>query len=360
MTYRNLGATGGSDENKNGKSDKPARVYSRDSRGRFVKKDASASGTEAYRENPESQEAFDRLKFKGASEEEKDKIVTILCDSFAPKELDVMTSGPRKHDIEVVDCILDENGKDTGDSGAYDPAHNTITYTHDNIDPLTVTHEAVHEARATDFHRKRGITKSRSKIGLDPDNNAVEEACTTAETIARMSPYDKKVDPSYNNGVANSKKEARRMMDEDRRLFIGDEDLGDAKIRDMAVESVRKNFNKSNISDFKIKDGRTVKQFLDDCGDNDGDREEGKGGKKTHRSREGRSFRGLQELPREVQAGRHGDVPRPPPKICRPELCGGVCVEQLEIWRPQQSDREKRKPYGRRRVGDQRESQEED
>jgi len=246
-------------------------VYNRDSKGRFVKKDVSASETRAYRNNPESQKALDRLNFKGASTKEKEKIVTILCDSFAPKELDVMTSGPRRHDIEVVDFIPDENGEDSGDSGAYDPAHNTLFYTHDNIDPLTVTHEAVHEARATDFNRKRGITKSRSKIGLDPDNSAVEEACTTAETIARMSPYDEDVDTSYYRELTSSERKARRMMDEDRKLFIGDEDFRDAKIRDRAVESVRKNFNRSNISEYRTDDGRTVKQFLYDHGDNDGE-----------------------------------------------------------------------------------------
>jgi hypothetical protein len=306
-------------------------VYSRDSRGRFVKKDASASGTEAYRENPESQEALDRLKFKGASEEEKDKIVTILCDSFAPEELDVMTSGPRKHDVEVVDFIRDENGEKTEDSGAYDPLHNTIIYTHDNIDPLSVTHEAVHEARATDYHRKRGITKSRSKIGRDPANDATEEACTTAETIARMSPYDNDTDLSYYRYVTSNKKTARRMMDEDRQLFIGNEDLRDAKIRDKAVESVRKNFNQSKISEYRTEDGRTVRQFLDDCGDNDGDKKGRKKRKEADRSRGGRGAQGILEVQRKVLFCRGIRVQGAPAEILRPQLQGGSGCRELQF-----------------------------
>ncbi len=114
-----------------------------------------------------------------------------------------------------------------------------------------------------------------------------------------MGPYGDGTDLSYYRYVTSNKKTARRMMDEDRQLFIGNEDLRDAKIRDKAVESVRKNFNQSNMSEYRTEDGRTVRQFLDDCGDNDGDKKSRKR-KKTDRSRKGRGTQGIPEVQREV------------------------------------------------------------
>ncbi|MDY0247361.1 MAG: hypothetical protein RBR26_10610 [Methanosarcina mazei] len=119
----------------------------------------------------------------------------------------------------------------------------------------TVVHEVVHHLREID-HKRIGISKAINPNVKDPrkfrDINNVEEAATVAEAAARTTKPTKRPSGYYGDidDVKKGRKSKKAAYDEDRKIMT----YGTNKpvVGKKAIESVNKNFEKTNISKKKL------------------------------------------------------------------------------------------------------------
>ena len=216
----------------------------------------------------EGADIFDvrNLKRKGSKEAQgkvavfgdkgdREKVRRTIEDSFTVKEQKALVEDAG---ITVTvkslpaDRAAQYRGMDNGMSYAIDVDPKTIQ------DPDSLLHELVHHSRLVDKNREGILTKSRSQDGREikmrAEDLALEEAATVSETLTRMTPYRKARDASYHGLVGRKKgKDPFRLIEEDRRLFVGSSVEGEKGFRGKkALKSVERNFEDSHIKDLTL------------------------------------------------------------------------------------------------------------
>jgi len=175
------------------------------------------------------------------------EIRRVLMDSFTKGELDKMAGQ------DGVTVVI---SKDIDGAGAYDPMNKTIYLRPEYSDAAgTITHEFTHHLRLKDKKRTGDVTRSQIKSGaITSEELSLEEAATTAETVARVTPYKGVRNLSYYWVTGANKKTAQAQMDHDRDLFVGSMEKNSRGLRGKrAVTSVEKNFDESEISKLSLK-----------------------------------------------------------------------------------------------------------
>lgn len=154
--------------------------------------------------------------------------------------------------------IISASKVDNEHSGVYlprsrkDPASITIE---DPSNPDTVVHEVVHHIRAID-KTKYGVSKAADPNVRNPlrfrDINNVEEAATIAEAAARTMRPTKRPSGYYDDvsEVKDGKKTRVQAYRQDRNIMT--EGKKNGVVGKKAVESVNRNFDKTNISKKKL------------------------------------------------------------------------------------------------------------
>ena len=182
---------------------------------------------------------------------QKDKIREHIKTNFTTAEINQAT---RKHPILIsVKPIDNAGGFIAADDDSYievnpyyvDSAHTTV-------------HEFIHLLKYKGGLGGRDTaTKTRIPKGKDPitkEDRNLEEASTTAETIARATPFD----PSHTSYYGRLGGNAAEKIKSDRILFAGNNKPGGkGLIGKAAVESVESKFNKSEIG--KLQTYNTTK-----------------------------------------------------------------------------------------------------
>ncbi len=190
------------------------------------------------------------ISFEGVSRSDRAKIRRCLRASTTQKEL----SKIKGRDA----LVIRKSSVDDEHSGAYFPrskgkcAHVVIE---DPSDADTVVHEVVHHLRMTDGDRS-GVAKGLDLGVKNPrrfrDRNNVEEAATVAETAARTPAPAKKPSGYYQDipAVKSGKITRKQAYDQDREIMTEGNRKG--IVGKKAVESVNRNFGKTNISKKKL------------------------------------------------------------------------------------------------------------
>lgn len=189
-----------------------------------------------------------KIVLLNVSKKEDAVIRKVLMDSFTKRELDKMSSG------EGVTVIVDKN---ISSAGAYDPVNKTIMLSPEfSTAQGTIAHEFIHHLRLKDKDRKGEVTKSRISVsaGTSGEDRNLEESATTAETVARVTPYRGFRNISYYwNTARGDNKKALELRDCDRKLFVGNTDADGKGLRGKrAVNSVEQRFDSSEISKLKM------------------------------------------------------------------------------------------------------------
>lgn len=183
-----------------------------------------------------------RIPIISTSSEEK-AVRHNLARSFTDEELE--TLGKSKAQIRV----YPRTQKATG---TYVPVSSTITVNRQNaVEQSTITHESVHALRDHD--------KARTGILKRSDSIVIEESMTVAEQLARSDSSDpsgyywncKVFDEKRRRWRNPTNKEAVSMANEDHMLFTNGR--GKGLKGETAMNSVRKNWSKSNISRLSYK-----------------------------------------------------------------------------------------------------------
>jgi len=195
---------------------------------------------------------------------ESNNIRKSLEKAFTNRELDAMVKD------SGLTIFVDET---LPGLGIYYPDLNLIIL-NSKAGPGTTIHEATHHLRKSDPERKNVISKSRFWSGnYTKDDETAEEATTTAETFIRLDPDDDNGYMSYytslfeiskdditEENIAKTATKIKAVIDEDRKLFKGNAKRLRGK---RAVNTLEKNFNKSNIGNLKLPKGKqTAKQYL--------------------------------------------------------------------------------------------------
>jgi hypothetical protein len=189
-----------------------------------------------------------KIVLLNVSKTEDAAIRKVLMDSFTKGELDKMSSG------EGVTVVIDKN---ISSAGAYDPVNKTILLSPEfSTAQGTITHEFIHHLRLKDKNRKGEVTKSRISVdtGTSDEDRNLEESATTAETVARVTPYRGFRNISYYwDAAKGNNKDAYELRDRDRELFVGNINVDGKGLRGKrAVNSVEQKFDSSEISKLKM------------------------------------------------------------------------------------------------------------
>jgi len=195
-------------------------------------------------------DAQNKIAFIG-TKEQQDKIRTMINTSFTLKEQRAFTKEGGM--VIYFDSSLPRNaaasyrGKEENDAFQI-----RINPRYANIIDETVLHELVHHSRLVDPSREGTLLRSRSIekdiIAIYDHDQALEEAATVLETLARQSNYFPDND-SYHAYVINpDRMSIEELVKHDRELVAGSSKLGSSgKKGKYATNAVEKGFKDSKI-----------------------------------------------------------------------------------------------------------------
>ena len=202
-----------------------------------------------------AREAQRKITVDGTSEDER-IIRSVILNSFTVKE--------QKALVSKGELLFRVKEQPVGVMAQYYAKEDSVRYLIE-IDPMfiddrgTYLHEIVHHSRMVDDSRKTVLLKTRSEsnekiIIKDRDDRSLEEAATVLEAIARETPYEEAICPSYHAHTAdNDVEEGFRQLAEDRKLVAGSAEPGSKGLKGVrAKKAVEKNFDRSNISNLKF------------------------------------------------------------------------------------------------------------
>jgi hypothetical protein len=228
--------------------------------GRKTKKKNSRSENAPEHNDPEidSQIMDKKISIVTNTDEESIKIIDALNKAFTTKELKSMIkNGPLL--IMVDESLIG--------SGEYFLGHNII-----RLNPTagygTIIHEAIHHLRKIDRQRTDPVSISHTRFTPTKDEIELKERCnaeesaTTAETFIRLHQEDDEKYVSYYAALPDimTEEDLQKTIASDRELFRGSKNK---PLRGKyAVESLIKNFEKSNIPSLQMDVQRSARQFL--------------------------------------------------------------------------------------------------